>query len=270
MLQNSKYIYIKYKTIYWLSQILFPFNKHKRKIYRDNFFLKTCTKNSNIYYELNNIPVFIISFNNLLYLKQMLKWLNKYGFTNIHIVDNQSTYLPLLRFYKNCSVNIHYMDKNYGHTVVWSSGKFDNIINKFPYIVTDPDIAPNKNLPKDFVKTLFNLLFEYQNIVKVGFAIQIDDLPNNKLKKKIIGWEKQFWTTRIKKSPDIYYANIDTTFALYRPGKQKPFSGVFYSGLRVASEYTSKHLPWYSNAGNFYYKKTANKSATWLQESKKS
>lgn len=90
------------------------------------------------------------------------------------------------------------MDKNYGHDVLWSSGKFDSIIKKSFYIVSDPDIAENKNLRPDFIKEFYRLLGEYPNVVKVGFALEKDDLPENGnkaiVKKGRNSFGKRNWT----------------------------------------------------------------------------
>ena len=67
----------------------------------------------------------------------------------------------------------------------------------------------------DLIKTMEKYHF---NICKVGFALRIDDLPQHyPLKEKVIKWEKQFWTKKVNKTDNIYYAEIDTTFALYKP-----------------------------------------------------
>ena len=63
-------------------------------------------------------------------------------------------------------------------------------------------------------------------------------------------------------------AEIDTTFALYKPGILNPDSHSFFSAIRIAGDYTAKHLPWYNyNQDNeyIYYKNNSDKkSATWI------
>ena len=49
----------------------------------------------------NLIPVYIISFNRLKYLKQSIEWLESNGHRNIVIIDNNSSYKPLLEFYNH-------------------------------------------------------------------------------------------------------------------------------------------------------------------------
>lgn len=259
---------------YRLLQILYMFNKQTRHIKLKNYVLNRSVSKAKhkISYDFNdvyNTPVFIISYNQLSYVKQMVDWLKKYGFKNIHIVDNQSSYKPLLNYLNKSDCIVHHMDKNYGHTVVWDSGEFDDIINNKCYIVSDCDIAPNQKLPKDFIKHLYKILCTYPYITKVGFALNIKNLPNTEKNKTVKKWESQFWQNQIDK--DLYLANIDTTFALYRPGKIKMHSDTFYSAIRTAGNMTATHLPWLEtteNSESAFYKKTANSSASWVKGDK--
>ena len=237
-------IFIKFS-----SYLYAPFNHQKRKLYRtqhlSHFKLKHQAQK---YVPINQsqIPIFIISFNRLSYLKQMVTWLEKFGLTNIHIVDNASTYPPLIKYLEKSVYTIHRLNKNYGHMVVWKSKLFDDIINHQVYVVTDPDIAPNPNLPPDFLSRMYHILKEYCGITKVGFALQIDDLPKDApFTQNIQAWEKQFWERPLRNQKDMYFANIDTTFALYRAGKGWFLKHTFYRGIRLAGDYTARHIPWY-------------------------
>ena len=73
----------------------------------------------------NSIPIFIISYNRLSYVEQMICWLEKSGYTNIHVIDNASTYPPLLEYYKTLTYKVHFMKENYGHMVFWKCGEFE-------------------------------------------------------------------------------------------------------------------------------------------------
>ena len=251
-------------------QILFFFSRKQRHIAQERLAKKRLvTKKLYItpkHFDYSKIPVFIISYNQLSYVKQMVDWLKSYGLTNIHIVDNKSTYKPLLDYLKNVDCFVHHMDKNYGHTVIWTSGKFDDVIKNQCYIVSDCDIAPNQNLPKDFLRRLYKILGSYPYITKVGFALNIKDLPKTKSNETVKKWEKQFWEKELDKN--LYLADIDTTFALYRPGELTMDTKQFYTALRVAGDMTAKHLPWFETKETEetkFYKKTANSSASWTK-----
>ena len=56
-------------------------------------------------------------------------------------------------------------------------------------------------------------------MVIVGFALKLDDLPENyKYKYDIIRFESFYWEKRMQYLFPIYDAPIDTTFAQYKPG----------------------------------------------------
>lgn len=192
---------------------------------------------------LDNIPIFIISYNRLSYLAQFIEQLEIFGLKNIHIIDNKSTYPPLLDYYKTCKYDVIYMDKNQGHKVFWNSDRFIEYRKSF-YVVTDPDLKFCEECPKDFMKFFFEKLYKYPFVRKIGFSLKIDDLPNDSTTSDAaIKWEKQYYETYIKKD-NLYYAGIDTTFALYVPdqlvNKQK-----FLSAFRGGKPYQMRHLPWY-------------------------
>lgn len=176
----------------------------------------------------------------------MVSWLEKYGLTNIHIVDNASTYPPLIKYLEKSVYTVHRLNKNYGHMVVWKSKLFDDIINHQVYVVTDPDIAPNPNLPPDFLSRMYHILKEYSGITKVGLALRIDDLPPDApFTQSTQAWEKQYWERPLQNQKDMYLADIDTTFALYRAGKGWLLKHKFYHGIRLGGNYTARHIPWY-------------------------
>lgn len=216
------------------------------------------------------IPIIIINFNQLQYLKQLVKFLLERNFSNITIIDNKSTYEPLLSYYKNLDkrVEVRYMDKNYGHNVFFENENLQKEFSKGYFIITDADIVPNKNLPTDFVQIMLEKLNQYYNKVsKVGFALNIDDIPATyPLKEKVQKWEKQFWSKEIE--TDIYYAPTDTTFALYKPHYKHTCRKDFLRALRMAGNFTAQHGGWYLDPQNLsdeqrFYLKTSNSSSSW-------
>lgn len=202
------------------------------------------------------IDLFIISYNRLSYLKSLIEWLEKAGFENIHIVDNHSTYQPLIDYLKSSKHNVYILEKNYGHLAVWKCEKFKSIIDNKRYVVTDCDVLPIKECPFEVVSYFSNLLDEYKDYTKVGFSLKIDDIPmHNASRNTIIGWERQFWQKNISKG--IFDASIDTTFAIYKPGIY-PDNKKWWKSLRTDFPYMAVHLPWYEdtdslNEESIYY-----------------
>lgn len=218
-----------------------------------------------------SIPIIIINYNQLYYLKQLINFLEIRGFNNIVIIDNQSTYPPLLEYYneKKEKLKVEYMNENYGHRVFYKNTWLQQKYAKGYYVLTDADIVPNDNLPTDFMKMMINYLDKYFNSTsKIGFALRIDDLPETfPLKNKVTKWEKQFW--KQEKEKDLYEADLDTTFALYKPNYPSVFYNInFYRGLRIAGNFTATHGGWYKDPNNMtdedkFYQQTANKSSSW-------
>src|SRR5690554_3288482 len=121
-------------------------------------------------------PVFLISYNRVEALAKVVAWLEQAGYTQIHIIDNASTYPPLLAYLDASPNHVHRLDKNYGHLVLWESGKFDSLINTRPFILSDCDILPDETCPTDVAAHLANTLARYPNFTKVGLSLRIDDL----------------------------------------------------------------------------------------------
>lgn len=224
---------------YLIKEILLLFEGKQVKLDREACFENQLKKG------LNEIPVFIISYNRLSYIEQMIEQLEKYGMRNIHIIDNASTYPPLLRYYDTLKYDVIRMKENLGHMVFWKSNIFEKYRNDF-FILTDPDLQIPEECPHDFLRMFFETLKKHPYVRKVGFSLKIDDLPDSSnMYKDIIEWEKQFHETYIKKF-NIYYAGIDTTFALYMPERFLKRQN-FLSAYRVGKPYEVRHLPWYKS-----------------------
>ena len=268
-------LYLQKKLCRLIANIIYPFDKQKRRLYRKNFMDMLLTKKYKFIpksnFDVRQIPIYLISYNRLSYLQQMIVQLERYELTNIHIIDNASTYPPLLKYLKRTPYKVYHMDKNYGHCVFWNSGKFDNVINNSLYVVSDPDIEFNKNLPQNFMTELYRLLGEYPFITKIGFALKINDLPDTPINKTVTCWEKRFWEKKLSDQQELYHADIDTTFALYRPGHLEPDTTFFYSAIRIGGNFTARHLPWYKNHNtteeDIYYKASADpRFASWTND----
>lgn len=215
-----------------------------------------------------NIPIIINNFNQLFYLKQLINKLQIFNIKTIVILDNNSTFPPLLKYYEDIKneVKIIRLTKNRGHLAFWKTEYVFKQYSSGFYVVTDPDVVPLDICPEDLVKKLMKLSLKYKIYTKVGVSLKINDIPDHYINKdKVLNWEKQFW--QIEKSEMAFEAAIDTTFALYRPNyiynKQN-----FYKALRTKKPYQAKHGGWYINHKNLteeelYYNKTANSSSSW-------
>ncbi|OGS71079.1 MAG: hypothetical protein A3F91_02100 [Flavobacteria bacterium RIFCSPLOWO2_12_FULL_35_11] len=215
-----------------------------------------------------SIPIIIISFNQLFYLKQMINFLKKHKYKNIIIIDNNSTYQPLLDYFDTIesTVTIHKLNENLGHLVFWKNKELFKKYSNGYYVITDPDIVPVENCPTDFVLHFKKILDRNDKIIKVGFSLKIDNIPeSNPNRHKVIEWEQQFWKN--KTIDGNYIADIDTTFALYKP-KYEYKEQVFYKAIRTDKPYEAKHGGWYLDVKNLteeqkFYFATCNESSSW-------
>jgi hypothetical protein len=193
-----------------------------------------------------DIPIFINSFNRPTFLMQLIYRLHMMDYNNIIIVDNHSTDYVTLAYLDTCPYKIYRVGENKGHTVLWD----DDIVSYFGYsneyyAYTDCDIIPSENCPEDFMLKFQNALNEHKDVDKVGFGL-LSAIPDRYFRwKDVIEWESKFWAKPIEGTlPRLYRADIDTTFALYRPGVKK----YSHKALRVSHPYVALHLPWYENS----------------------
>jgi hypothetical protein len=168
----------------------------------------------------------------------------------IILLDNNSNYQPLLDYYKKIKaelkdkIEIRLLKKNYGHTVY---KQFKHTLPDI-YILSDPDLELNIKMPKNFANQLLKLSNHYK-CYKVGCALNIED--KDKFiqcvtyyhGKNIYDWEKQFWEKPIRNNKyTLYQAAIDTTLSLINNNYITN-----NNNIRVAGNFTAKHLPWYNN-----------------------
>jgi hypothetical protein len=215
-------------------------------------------------------PVYIIAYNLKTFIKNTVDQLEKYT-KNIHIIDNNSTFGPLVEYYnKDYKYFLHKMNRNLGHNV------WQGLIWQFPkiFFITDPDLQFNDNLPDNFI----DIMVEFTDIYKttrIGFALDLSDselfFQSNDYctGHSIVNWEKRFWIDKIKDDNYVLYrAAIDTTFCAIN---QQYFIGHSLSGVRIAGDFTCKHLPWYQNfrdnipIDEWNYYKLGNTSSTTLK-----
>ena len=219
------------------------------------------------------IPIFIISYNQYTYLKSMVEQLQRFPGLTIYVIDNKSTYPPLVEYLKSIegSVKVLYQDKNYGHEVY----ERDDIIalGGDKYIVTDPDLVLNPKMPLNFLEILSELSDRYRTN-KIGPALDITNgidlsrrLDSND-GKTISEHESIFWKDRVDDPTyEMYRADIDTTFALINKKyyvKQKRDNSI-----RIAGDFTAVHRTWLKDyekellPGELdYYMKNGNISTT--------
>ena len=148
--------------------------------------------------DYKQIPIIIISFNQLFYLKKLITFLLDKKYKKIVVLDNNSTYQPLLDYLETLpkSINIYRLSNNEGHLSFWKQRHLFKKYAKGYYAVTDADIVPVDKCPEDFLQTFRCLLDKAYDRTKVGFSLKLDDIPNtNSNKQQISGITYKFFPT---------------------------------------------------------------------------
>jgi hypothetical protein len=206
------------------------------------------------------VPIFINNRNRLSTTRGLIEYLQNVPDALPIIVDNASTYPPLLEWYDHCHVEVVYAERNLGPRAPWLLRHF--MMTRYPYyVVTDSDLSL-MNVPGDVLDMLRSGLEQYPDLVKAGLSLETCDLPQHLQSTLMIQkWEDQFWKKRIEAR--WWKADVDTTFALYRRGAEWP--GI-RPALRSDRPYTARHVPWYrieSEEERYYEEHADPKWATW-------
>ena len=220
-------------------------------------------------------PIFIISFNRYTMLRAVIERLMELKQERIVVIDNHSSYEPLLEYYEEMkrTIEVLRMAENFGHNVMGRLFQDSNFVSKYNldrcnFIYTDSDILPTKECPPDFIEKFNEILGRHRDIAKVGLSLRIDDLPDSfKAKEGVIIWESQYWAEKIHDQVlgiELFRAAIDTTFACQRANTRPGWTN---RSFRTGKPYLAHHLAWYIDSGNLsdeekYYVETAEKKET--------
>ena len=183
------------------------------------------------------VPVIINNRNLLTWPKAMVRDLSKWkGIGDIYIVDNGSTYEPLLEWYATKPCEVISLGVNAGHQAPWLCGLVQKLGEPY-YAVTDPDLDLSKTSKQTIVRCV-EWLQEFPFVGKVGLSLRWDDVsPRSSYYTHVNTYEAQRQkSSRIVKAAKVDVA-IDTTFAVYN--RQDYFIG----GVSLLE--SARHIPWY-------------------------
>jgi hypothetical protein len=189
------------------------------------------------------IPVIINNRDLLTWPRAMVKKIKSFrGVGDIVIVDNGSTYPPLLRWYDTCPCHVVRIG-NLGHQGPWASGVV-GWLNSDYYVVTDPDMGLEAT-PND------TLLFLKEKIEKLGLGKIGLDLewarvsPESVYFNHVQTYEKERRQRSKVVDGIMIDVAVDTTFAVYR--NQTYFVG----GGSATAPYVARHFPWELSQGEY-------------------
>lgn len=200
-------------------------------------------------------PIIINCRDRLRPLLALVDWLQRAGHKRIVLLDNASTYEPLLEWLNfgghGCMV-VH-LEGNCGAQALWRSkaavlrlsgfnygyGTDDIDLRRDWFVYTDPDCIPLADCPLDAVAYLHDLLESYPEVPKAGLGLYLGDIPfsNARLLEhecRLLQPNPPHWAGELE--PDVFDSWIDTTFALYRPG-----SNWVLPAIRTGYPYLCRH-----------------------------
>lgn len=192
-------------------------------------------------FSARDTPILIVCRDKLTPVLSLVSWLESAGHESIVMIDNDSTYEPLLEYFERTPHTVVRLGANLGpYEGVWGSGLAQAISKGRSFVVTDSDVVPDATCPPDAVAYLQWVLDRFPNYCKAGLGLRIDDLPEHyRLAGMVRDWESRFWSRPVQRG--LYHAPIDTTFALYRPNSA--FSAK--PAIRTGGPYLARHMPWY-------------------------
>lgn len=210
------------------------------------------------------LPIFINSRDRLGCLREQVAWLLEAGYTRLYILDNASTYAPLLAYYRelmrDVRVQVIFLGENMGYKAIWLSGILEKLAIETPYVYTDSDVVPQSDCPKNVVQILLRVLKRNPFLKKAGLGLIYQDITFYDREK----WQRsEAGFYRFPIGENLYFAPVDTTFALYVNCR--------HYTLRMAARTTgscmARHLPWYYDYDHLpedeaYYMQHADSSST--------
>lgn len=192
---------------------------------------------------MSNIPIVIINRDRLSTTKRLVEQLTILDYKNITILDMDSSYEPLLQWYKDTDIPL-IKAANTTHKALWHNGIIDRF-NKHQWIaVTDSDIELHPDTLKEFIEQMITTAKGF-GMDKAGLAIQFNNIPNSYLSNIIRNIESRYWKVPLTHpTHTVFSAAVDTSFCVVRT--DRPF---MYPAIRIA-DWPCIHTPWYEDWDN--------------------
>jgi hypothetical protein len=165
------------------------------------------------------------------------------GNAKINIIDNASTYPPLLEWYREIEkdVNIIRNPTNLGPWTFFYGGTYSSSPDEY-YIYSDADLEINPNMPYNWQEIMLEYINKYQR--KASLALKLDDIPDDyEFKNKILEHQSVCWYE--SGEPNVYRAITDMTFSM-----DKKSNGYRYESMRLGGNFECRHIPWYVDLNN--------------------
>lgn len=216
------------------------------------------------------IPIILNNRNLLTWTSKMVEICKTFdNVGDIIILDNDSTYEPLLEWYETKPCEIIKTNNN-GHLSPWVNNLPNKLTTSF-YVVSDCDLDLN-NTPKDVLLFLEEKLMKYTQYDRIGLSLEnwrvSEKSPYHNFLKN---WAITNWDVNSVKDGLLCNQQFDTTFGMYNINRH-------YRGNNCTSylPYSAKHIPWEftneeisnlqkNNYEYFHYLKNSNSSSSYKQ-----
>lgn len=190
------------------------------------------------------MPVFIVCRDRLECLKQLVDWFeHAEGVERIVFLEHESTYPPLLEYYEKTPHEVVRL-KNFAQEEVPTARRLSLEWGHEFYCLTDPDVIPREDCPRDALAHLAEGLKEFRWLT-AGLGLEIGDLPERYTCRLLaVEAEVAYWLRPI--SPEWFIAQVDSTFAVSWANHEREFMAA-ESGhaLRSNYPYVARHQTWY-------------------------
>ena len=166
---------------------------------------------------------------------------------NVTIVDNNSSWPPLLDWYNKCPHKVARINNNdFGCGSPWWSNIITDISEH--YVTCDADLGL-EDVPSDWPDVCIEALEKY-NVPKIGLSLKDTDCPSQNPAYLIDQFDKF-----PKGNPDVWkwyddkgkYCNfpVDYHFNVWNKNERPTNFATYPCGIRTNKPYTSSHLPWH-------------------------
>jgi hypothetical protein len=199
-----------------------------------------------------DIPLIIVNYNQLTYVRNLANWWRWYSDGDLYVLDNASTYQPLLDYYfQDKELHVQRCLENKAPENLRAF--LDSFVHeRYPYyVISDADVSPHPATPPNFLEVLKHAITD-MGFHHAGFGLISSDLPAwsidrvNTLRNEASMHTEPVTVTYEGQQYQGFKAPIDTTFAMftienggwYAPMKIEDWT----SSLRIFDAF---HLPWY-------------------------
>ena len=190
-----------------------------------------------------NYPIYLTNMNRLSTTKKMVESLFALnGNAKINIIDNASTYPPLLEWYKEIEkdVNIIRQETNLGCWTFFYSGHSSRCEEEF-YVYSDADLELNPNMPYNWQEILMDYHKRWNR--KASLVLRLDDVPEGEMKKNIVHHQAVCWNPT--EEENVWHGVTDMTFSF-----DAKSAGYRYDSVRIGGDFACRHIPWYIDFNN--------------------